>query len=81
MNKLFFFVLISFFLKPNEPIITPDKFLGVWMIETKDTKVKVSKNANGELEGKIVWLLEPNDAMESQEQTLKIKMQHYEVDR
>ena len=62
MNKLFFFVLITFFLKPNEPIITPDKFLGVWMIETKDTKVKVSKNANGELEGKIVWLLEPNDA-------------------
>lgn len=62
MNKLLFFVLISFFLNTNEPIITPDKFMGVWMIESKDTKVKVSKNANGELEGKIVWLLEPYDS-------------------
>lgn len=60
MNKIILLLLVTLFAKP-EASITPDKFMGVWMIETKDTKVLVSKNSEGELEGKVVWLLEPND--------------------
>ncbi len=35
--------------------------LGTWLIQDKDAKVKFTINSKGELEGHVVWLLEPND--------------------
>jgi len=35
--------------------------LGVWLVGDKDYKIELYKNAAGELEGKVVWMKEPND--------------------
>lgn len=35
--------------------------LGVWLVGDKDYKIELYKNTAGELEGKVVWMKEPND--------------------
>lgn len=35
--------------------------LGVWLVGDKDYKIELYKNAAGELEGKVVWMKDPND--------------------
>jgi len=39
----------------------PDVILGTWMVPEKDAKVEVYKSDDGTYNGKIIWLLEPND--------------------
>jgi len=34
--------------------------LGVWLVGDKDYKIELYKTATGELEGKVVWMKEPN---------------------
>jgi uncharacterized protein (DUF2147 family) len=39
----------------------PDDVLGVWMIESQEAKVELYKNAQGKLEGRLVWLKDMYD--------------------
>jgi uncharacterized protein (DUF2147 family) len=50
-------VLIAFVVKAANK----DAVLGTWLVEDKDAKVELYLNSKGELEGKVVWLLDPND--------------------
>lgn len=35
-------------------------FIGTWLVEDKDAKVELYKTAEGKLEGKCVWHIDPN---------------------
>jgi uncharacterized protein (DUF2147 family) len=59
MKKIFFalfaMLVSSMFANAPEPNV-----LGIWLVGDKDYKVELYKNGDM-LEGKLVWLLEPND--------------------
>ena len=40
----------------GEPNIT-----GVWLVGDKDYKIELKRTASGEIEGRVVWMKEPND--------------------
>ena len=60
MKKLL--LLLSFFCSCNFLYCAdPDGVLGVWLIESKEAKVELYKNDNGQLEGRLVWLKDMYD--------------------
>ena len=34
---------------------------GVWLVGDKDYKIELKRTASGEIEGRVVWMKEPND--------------------
>ncbi|MFN8294915.1 MAG: DUF2147 domain-containing protein [Chitinophagales bacterium] len=60
MNKMIvFFALLcigKFGAIASEPNIS-----GVWLVGDKDYKIELKRTASGEIEGRVVWMKEPND--------------------
>jgi len=54
-------LLVAFTLPQNAFASDPDVILGIWMVPERDAKVEVYKDEEGKYNGKIIWLLEPND--------------------
>lgn len=61
MKKVILTTLIILAAKFISLAAGPDDVVGVWLVGDKDYKIELYKTANGEIEGKVVWMKEPND--------------------
>ncbi|HRH56407.1 MAG TPA: DUF2147 domain-containing protein [Chitinophagales bacterium] len=60
MNKMI--VVIAMLLTGKlAAIATEPNISGVWLVGDKDYKIELKRTASGEIEGRVVWMKEPND--------------------
>jgi uncharacterized protein (DUF2147 family) len=61
LSILFSLSLVAFSADSYAPAYNADDIIGVWQPSNKRSKVEIFKRGNAYF-GKVVWLLEPNDA-------------------
>lgn len=61
MKKVILTTLFFFAAKFISLAAGPDDVVGIWLVGDKDYKIELYKTANGEIEGKVVWMKVPND--------------------
>lgn len=58
MKKL---LLIIFAIASLSVLATEPNIEGIWLVGDKDYKIELKRLASGEIEGKVVWMKDPND--------------------
>lgn len=63
MNNLSFlrFIVLCTLILTSFILVAQNQIVGKWLTEDKEAHIEIYRNAKGELEGKIVWLKQPDD--------------------
>lgn len=59
--KKILFVFFFLFIGKLAVIAGEPNIAGVWLVGDKDYKIELKRTASGEIEGRVVWMKEPND--------------------